>query len=79
MAEHCMKHGTLLQTISGQGIYIECRECGHTSTLKVADAYADLSIESTARHSSELGYHNTVLSDCCGATSDGGHHGRDTS
>jgi nicotinamidase-related amidase len=51
----------------------------HLSTAGIehvvmAGAYADLSIGSTARHSSELGYHTTVLSDCCGATSDGGHH-----
>lgn len=39
--------------------------------LVFAGAYADLSIDSPARHASELGYHTTVLSDCCGATSIG--------
>jgi phage terminase large subunit GpA-like protein len=49
MAEHPMKHGTLLQTISGQGIYIECRECGHTSTLKVADMLGYLGNQATVK------------------------------
>ncbi len=44
-----MKHGTLLQMISGQGIYIECRDCGHASTLKVADMIDQLGNAATVR------------------------------
>jgi ribosomal protein S27E len=49
MAERPMKHGTLLQTISGHGIYIECRECGHASTLKVTDMIGYLGHQATVK------------------------------
>lgn len=37
-----MQHGTLLQMISRHSLYIECRACGHASTLPVADCIAHL-------------------------------------
>ena len=42
-----MKHGTLLQMISTRGIYIECRDCAHASTLKVADLIEHLGRSAT--------------------------------
>jgi len=41
--------------------------------LVFAGGFADLSVESSARHASELGFHTTVLADCCGATSRQNH------
>ena len=32
-----MKHGTLLQTIRSQALYIECRNCMHGQTMQVED------------------------------------------
>ena len=34
--------------------------------LVFVGGFVELSVQSSARHSSELGYHTTVLSDCCG-------------
>jgi len=41
--------------------------------LVFAGSYVDLSIQSSARHSSEEGFHTTVLEDCCGSMMEGGH------
>ncbi|MEO0447819.1 MAG: isochorismatase family protein [Verrucomicrobiota bacterium] len=41
--------------------------------LVFAGSYAELSIQSSARHSSENGFHTTVLEDCCGSMMEGGH------
>ena len=41
--------------------------------LVFAGSYVDLSIQSSARHSSENGFHTTVLEDCCGSMMEGGH------
>ncbi|MEO1638607.1 MAG: isochorismatase family cysteine hydrolase [Pseudomonadota bacterium] len=41
--------------------------------LVFAGSYVDLSVQSSARHSSENGFHTTVLEDCCGSMMEGGH------
>ena len=44
-----MKHGTLLQTIRNQALYIECRNCMHGQTMQVEDLMGFMRRDATVR------------------------------
>ena len=44
-----MKHGTLLQTIHSQALYIECRNCMHGQTMQVEDLMSFMRRDATVR------------------------------
>ncbi len=44
-----MHTGTLLRTIASHGLWVECRACGHSSTLSVADLLEQTKQDATIR------------------------------
>lgn len=61
-----------LSAFIGKSFIASLRDAGIEHVI-LAGSFADLSIDSTARDATERDFHTTILSDCCGATSQDAH------